>query len=122
MNRVRSAATPKSAFVSFRFVLLLLLAVLALSTAAAHAESANAFYKRGVAAEQSEDYDAAFENFQKAAVIAPKDLRIREALYRVRISASGLHVTKGRKLVVAGDLQAMDFDVAPVVFGCAVAA
>ena len=36
-----------------------------------------------------EDYDAAFTNFQQAAAKAPQDLRYRESLYRVRISASG---------------------------------
>ena len=70
-----------------------------------YAQSANTLYKRGQSAEAREDYDAAFENYQQAAAKAPNDLRYREALYRVRTSASGLHVTKGRKLVVGGDLQ-----------------
>jgi general secretion pathway protein D len=105
MNRVRSAAIPKSAFSAFFPALCLFLAFLGLSSVPAHAESANTFYKRGVAAEQREDYDAAFTNFQQAAAKAPTDLRYREALYRVRISASGLHLTKGRKLIIAGDIQ-----------------
>ncbi len=44
-------------------------------------------------------------NYQKAYAKAPKDLRYRTALYRVRVSASSLHVTKGRKLFQAGDEQ-----------------
>jgi general secretion pathway protein D len=105
MNRVRSAATPKPAFLSSRFLLLLFVAMLGLSSVAVHAQSANTFYKRGQAAEEREDYDAAFDDYQKAAEKSPTDLRYRESLIRVRTSASGLHLTKGRKLVVAGDLQ-----------------
>ena len=37
--------------------------------------------------------------------MAPSDLTYRTALYRVRISASSLHATKGRKLLQAGDEQ-----------------
>jgi general secretion pathway protein D len=70
-----------------------------------HAESAGSFYKQGQAAEAREDYDAAFDNYQKATEKAPKDLRYRTALYRVRLSASGLHLTKGRKLLQTGDQQ-----------------
>ncbi len=105
MNRVRSAAIPKSAFSAFCFVLLLIAVLLGLSSVPVHAESANTFYKRGQAAEQREDYDAAFQNYQQAVAKSPTDQRYREALYRVRISASGVHLTKGRRLVAAGDLQ-----------------
>jgi general secretion pathway protein D len=103
MNRVCSAAIPKSAFFVLP-ALVLLVALLGLSSVSLHAESANTFYKRGVAAEQREDYDTAFTNFQQAAAKSPQDLRYREALYRVRISASGMHLTKGRRLIVSGDL------------------
>ena len=37
--------------------------------------------------------------------MAPKDLRYRTAFVRVQLSASTLHVSKGRKLLVAGDEQ-----------------
>jgi general secretion pathway protein D len=81
------------------------MAVVGLWSVPVCAQSANTFYKQGEAAEQREDFDAAFDSYQQAAAKAPKDLRYREALLRVRISASGLHLTKGRKLVVAGDMQ-----------------
>ncbi len=72
-----------------------------------HAESAKAktFFKRGQAAEARQDYDAAYDNYQKAYELASNDLTYRTALYRVRITASSLHMTKGRKLLQARDEQ-----------------
>ena len=88
----------------FRFALFALLAA-GLSGILLHAESANGFFRHGEAAEAREDYDAAYENYQQAAAKDPKELRYRAALYRVRVSASGLHITKGRKLFNSGDEQ-----------------
>ena len=68
-------------------------------------QSANSLYKAGQSAEAREDYDTAFDDFQKANAKNPKDLTYRAALYRVRVSASALHLTKGRKLLDAGDQQ-----------------
>ena len=68
-------------------------------------ESAASYYKHGVAAEAKEDYDAAYDNYQKANQKAPKELQYRTAYFRVRITASAAHVTKGRKLLEAGDDQ-----------------
>ena len=84
---------------------LAVLAVLGLGCTQSRAESANTVYKHGQTAEAREDYDAAYQLYQKANTMAPRDLRIRTALYRVRLSASALHVTKGRKLLDAGDTQ-----------------
>jgi len=67
------------------------------------AQSANGFFKRGETAESREDFDNAFVNYQKAVAKAPKDLRFRTALYRVRVNASSLHMAKGRRLLNAGD-------------------
>ena len=52
------------------------------------AESAAGFFKRGQTAEAREDYDAAFDNYQKAYTKDPKDLEYRSALYRIRVTAS----------------------------------
>jgi general secretion pathway protein D len=82
--------------------LLAVAAVFCLSSASLRAESAGTFYNRGVKAEAREDYDAAFENYQKAYAKAPKDLQYRTSLARIRITASAAHVTKGRKLQEAG--------------------
>jgi general secretion pathway protein D len=82
-----------------------LLAVMGLSSVQLHAESAASYFKQGESAEAREDYDAALNFYQQANVKAPKDLTYRTALYRVRISASSMHVSKGRKLLLAGDEQ-----------------
>jgi general secretion pathway protein D len=71
----------------------------------AHAESAASLYKHGESAEAREDYDAAVNDYQKAYALVPKDLRYKAAFYRIRVVASSLHVTKGRKLLQAGDTQ-----------------
>ncbi len=72
----------------------------------AFAESAKALFKHGESAEAREDYDTAFDDYQKALALAPKDLSYRTALARVRVTASAVHLTKGRKLAQAGDEQA----------------
>ncbi len=64
-----------------------LLALAALAAVPLHAQSANSLFKRGESAEAREDYDAAFDLYQKAQAKAPKDLAIRTALARVRVSA-----------------------------------
>jgi len=97
-------------FVPSRFLAALLLPamglMLAVCTVPAHAESAASYFKHGEAAEAGQDYDAAFENYQKAYNRSPKDLRYRTALYRVRVPASALHLGKARKLEQTGDSQA----------------
>ncbi len=90
------------------FLALALLAAAAgfgIPAARLHAESANSDFKQGQAAETREDYDAAFEFYQKAYTRDPKDTRFRIALTRIRVTASSLHITKGRKLFATGDLQ-----------------
>ncbi len=81
------------------------LAAFGLGCVPLRADSANAFYKQGQNAEAREDFDAAYMSYQHAYALAPKELRYRTALYRVRLSASTLHVTKARKLLAAGDEQ-----------------
>ncbi|HEY1895534.1 MAG TPA: hypothetical protein VGG62_04640, partial [Terracidiphilus sp.] len=105
MNRARFAAAPRSAFSPFWIALVLLMAILSLASVSLSAESASNYYKRGEAAEAAENYDVAFDNYQKAAQMAPKDLRYRTALVRVQLSATTLHVSKGRTLEQAGDDQ-----------------
>ena len=70
-----------------------------------YAESANADFKAGQNAEAREDYDAAFDAFQKAFNKNPKDARFKIALARVRVTAASVHISKGRKLLDAGDAQ-----------------
>ena len=77
--------------------------VLAANGLPLRAQSAKTLFKRGQASEARQDYDAAFEDYQQAAAKNPKDLAIRTALVRIRVTASGLHMTKGRVLLQSGD-------------------
>jgi general secretion pathway protein D len=81
------------------------LVVFGFSCDLARAESASSYFKRGQAAEAREDYDAAYQDYQQAFTLSPSDVRYKTAYYRVRLSDSAMHVTKGRKLLAAGDLQ-----------------
>jgi general secretion pathway protein D len=85
--------------------LLGVMSVLCLSAARLSAESANADYKRGQNAEARQDYDTAFQDYQKAFKRNPKDLRFRTALDRVRVTDATMHLTNGRKLLQSGDTQ-----------------
>ncbi len=89
-------------FAAFLFTLAALFSTAAPSL---HAQSANSLYKTGQNAEAREDYDTALDAYQKASAKNPKDLSYRAAIYRVRVSASAAHLTKGRKLLEAGDQQ-----------------
>ncbi len=98
----------RSAFAGAAFwaALFAVVVVFGLTCAPLHAaDSASALFKRGEAAEAREDYDAAFDNYQRAYAKAPKDLRYRTAVYRVKVTASSQHLSKGRKLFEAGDEQ-----------------
>ncbi len=106
-SRVQAQAATRSVLSGayFWIALLAVLAFFSLSSVALRAQSANAFFKHGQTAEAKEDYDAAFDNYQKAHAKAPKDLQFRAAFYRIRITASAVHVTKGQKLLEAGNEQ-----------------
>ncbi len=88
-----------------RIAAVFLLALATLAAVPLHAQSANTLFKRGENAEAKEDYDGAFDLYQKAQAKAPKDLAVRTALARVRVTASAVHLTNGRKLIQAGDEQ-----------------
>ena len=90
----------------FAIVLLAVAASFGLRDAKVYAESANADYKQGQAAEAREDYDTAFDDYQKALKKNPRDTQFKIALSRVRVTASSVHVSNGRKLEQAGDTQA----------------
>jgi general secretion pathway protein D len=69
------------------------------------AQSANTYYKQGQAAEARDDFDSAFQNFQKAYSLAPKNEVYKTAYYRVRFTDAAMHVTKGEHLLSSGDVQ-----------------
>jgi general secretion pathway protein D len=100
MNYTRLFSSLRAAFlVAFALVLV------AGAGAQLHAQSAAKLYKQGQAAENSENWDAAFDAYQKAYAKNPKDLRYRTAMYRVRGPASSIHLNKARQLEKSGDDQ-----------------
>src|SRR5579863_1399805 len=102
----RSKASHPTASLSFvALAILLVLGGLGVCAARLYAESANSDFKQGQSAETRGDYDAAFELYQKAANRDPKDARFKIALARIRTTDSAEHITKGRKLLQAGDAQ-----------------
>jgi general secretion pathway protein D len=70
----------------------------------AHAQSAGGWDKRGQAAELREDYDTAYEDYLKAHLKSPKDLRYVARLDRMRFQAAAQHVDRGRVLRANGDI------------------
>ena len=83
---------------------LVMLALWALSTPAAHAQSASAWSKRGQQAEAREDFDAAFEDYRQAHLKKPADLRYKTHYERLRFQAANGHVDRGRVLRQSGDV------------------
>lgn len=91
--------------VILRLAVFAVLTLVGLGGIAAQAESAKTIFRRGQAAEARQDYDTAYNDYQKALSMSPNDMAYQTAVYRVRISASALHVKQGRKLLQAGDQQ-----------------
>ena len=99
LDNVLDRARIKAAFE----LMLLSVLILVLGSRALLAESANSDFKRGESAEAREDYDTAYELYQKAVAKDSKDLIYKTALYRVKVSASAMHLGRGRKLLQGGD-------------------
>ncbi|HEV2619239.1 MAG TPA: tetratricopeptide repeat protein, partial [Acidobacteriaceae bacterium] len=73
-------------------------------TRPAAAQSASGWDKRGQAAELREDYDTAYEDYLKAHLKSPKDLRYVARVDRMRFQAAAQHVDRGRVLRQNGDI------------------
>ncbi len=106
-SRLESPASSVSIFSKVRLWILVagVFAFLALGSSNLLAQSANTYYKRGQSAESRDDFDGAFQNYQKAYSMAPKNEVFRTAYYRVRFTDAAMHVTKGRNLMASGDEQ-----------------
>ncbi|WP_348262690.1 cohesin domain-containing protein [Telmatobacter sp. DSM 110680] len=106
-SRVQSPAPFISVFSRIRLWIVVagVFAFLSMGSASVLAQSPNTYYKRGQAAEARDDFDAAYQNFQKAYSMAPKNEVFRTAYYRVRFTDASMHVTKGRNLMASGDEQ-----------------
>jgi general secretion pathway protein D len=93
-------------FSSLRAALLLVLTFSIAAAVPLYAQKASKLYKQGQAAENAENWDAAFDAYQKAFEEKPSELRYKTAFYRLRGTASGAHLDKGRQLEKAGEDQA----------------
>lgn len=80
-----------------------ILFVLILS-APGHADEASAAYKRGVRAENNNQYDEAFQAYNEAHSLKPKDPKYLIAYTRIRFYAALQHVRAGQQLLSAGQL------------------
>ncbi len=106
-SRVQSPAPSAFLLSKARFwiVVVGVFALFAVGSASTMAQSPNSYYKRGQAAEAREDFDTAYQNYQKAFSLAPKNEVFKTAYYRVRFTDAAQHVTKGRNLLGSGDEQ-----------------
>jgi general secretion pathway protein D len=93
-----------SAFPLRALPLLLLCCLAAFGSPAAHAQSAKTWDQRGQAAEAHQDFDTAFEDYQRATNLKPNDLRYKAHFDRMRFQAAAAHVDRGRVLLQSGDL------------------
>ncbi len=106
-SRLESTAPSVSIRSKIRFwiVAAAVFALLGAGSLSVLAQSAQTYYKRGQAAEAIDDFDNAYQNFQKAYTLSPKNEVYRTAYYRVRFTDASMHVTKGRNLAASGDEQ-----------------
>ena len=81
----------------------LLFVVLAITLPAA-ADKAHTLWNKGRDAEQRQDYEKAYEYYQEAFSLRPKDLRYRTAYEHIKFLASASHVHRGQLLRDSGKL------------------
>lgn len=81
------------------------LIVLIFLAIAANADDASSAFKRGVRAEAENKYDQAFEDYNQAHNLKPRDAKYFAAFTRLRFYAATEHVRKGQVLRDQGKLQ-----------------
>jgi len=81
----------------------MLLVVLVVSLPAA-ADKAHSLYNKGQDAEKRQDYERAFEFYQEAFRLRPKDLRYRTSYEHTKFLAAAAHVHRGQLLRDSGKL------------------
>lgn len=80
------------------------LIIVAASSQLNASQFAKSLYKRGLAAEAQQDYDAAFSDYRRAMLDDPSDLRYKTACERTRLFASELHLKRGKQLKENGNI------------------
>jgi len=81
----------------------LLFVVLAITLPAA-ADKAHSLWNKGRDAEERQDYEKAYDYYQQAFSLKPKDLRYRTAYEHIKFLASASHVHRGQLLRDSGKL------------------
>lgn len=81
----------------------LLFVVLAITLPAA-ADKAHSLWNKGRDAEERQDYEKAYDYYQQAFSLRPKDLRYRTAYEHIKFLASASHVHRGQLLRDSGKL------------------
>jgi len=89
---------------TYAFWAIFLFCLAGATSVAAHAQSANSWSKKGLEAENRQDYDAAYEDYRQAVLKSPKDLRYKAHFERMKFQASVSHVDRGRVLKQSGDI------------------
>lgn len=82
-----------------------LVVALLLSVLPAYAKSASALYRRGQDAEARQDYVAAYNFYEQAYRMKPKELSYRTAMSRMRVEAGAELVHHGQRLRDQGNLE-----------------
>lgn len=82
----------------------LVLVILAVTLPAA-ADHAHALYDKGKDAEARQDYEHAYDFYQQAFSLKPKDLRYRTAFEHIKFLAAASHVHRGQLLRDSGKLE-----------------
>jgi general secretion pathway protein D len=103
MGRGHTAINKRSAFLLQAF---LLSCLAGFATTAMHAQSAAKWDKRGQAAEERQNYDAALEDYRQALNKKPGDLAYKAHYEHIKFLASVSHIDRGRVLRQSGDLNA----------------
>ncbi|MFT4114510.1 cohesin domain-containing protein [Silvibacterium sp.] len=76
---------------------------LVFSNVAAHAQSAGKLYKQAQAAEDKDDIETAFNDYQAAFQKDPKDERYKLSYERLKVPVSAIHIKRGEALRAQGD-------------------
>ncbi len=81
-----------------------LLLVVLVITLPAIADKAHSLWNRGKDAEARQDYEQAYDYYQEAFSLKPKDLRYRAAYERIKFLAAASHVHRGQIMRDSGKL------------------
>jgi general secretion pathway protein D len=96
---------------------IVLVTMLLLGTPPARAANGDEAYKAGALAEEKQDYDEAFRQYQAAVKADPNNPQFIMAFQRARFQAAALHVDRGNKMQNQGNLEeaATEYEIASAI-------